>query len=271
MARRVKQSRKEQLRELEAPEIVEENLWSLSHWMEKHWRPVLGGIAVVSVIWGGIGIVQIVSSNSEQKRAEATAAVFLAATTAVVPPPEKPPEPAEGEETPKKDAPKKDEAPTFVSDKDRAAAIVKAAVGEDAKGKPWADLVIGAAKAQAGDYAAQLAAIDVALKQVAGQPLELALRDQRATALAAMGKTAEAVTELDKLAKDAPTNFAKANAQLRIGDLYNPALGSKAADAGRAKGAYEAALKAAQVNEKDTPRGAVGYVVLDARGKLARL
>lgn len=190
------------------------------------------------------------------KRADATSAVFLAATTAVVPPPEKPPEPAEGEETPKKDAPKKDEAPSFLSDKDRAAAIVSAAVGEDAKGKPWADLVIGAAKAQTGDYAAQLAAIDVALKQVAGQPLELALRDQRATALAAMGKTADAAAELDKLAKDAPTNFAKANAQLRIGDLYNPALGSKAADAVKAKGAYEAALKAAQVNEKDTPRGA---------------
>ena len=75
MARRARKSQKELSREALEPEIVEQRLWTLSDWMEKHWRPVLGGLAVVSVAWGAVGIYQIYSAHRERTRADSTAAV----------------------------------------------------------------------------------------------------------------------------------------------------------------------------------------------------
>ncbi len=260
MARRVKTSWKEKQREVAAPEVVEEKLWTLSDWMEKHWRPVLGTLGTISVLWAGVGIYQIVSTSSEQKRAETTAAVFAKALTPIVVPPEKP-----------DDAAQKPEGPSFPSEKERAEAVIKAATSEDPKAGALIGVLVGGAKATTGDYAAQLKAIDAGLAKVAGDPLEIPLHEQRATALAALGRTPDAVAEWNKVASLTPTLFGKALAQVRTGDLYNPNLGAKAPDAGKAKAAYEAALKVARVGDKDPTPGSLGFLVADARQKLERL
>lgn len=260
MARRVKKSHKEEVRDLEKPEIVEEKLWSLSEWMEKHWRPVLTGLVAVSVIWGAVGIYQIVSSSSDQTKAETTAAVFEKAGTPVVPPPATP------EETPARPT-----GPSFASEKERAAAIVQAAAAPEAGANPLIGVLVGGAKAQQGDAAALLKAVDAALGQVTGQALEVPLRQARASALTALGQVDQATAEWAKVASLAPTAYAKAEAQVRTGDLYNPALGAKTPDPAKAKSAYEAAIKAARPGDKDPPAGSLAFVLADAKQKLSRL
>lgn len=266
MARRVKTNWKEKQREVEAPEIVEEKLWTLSDWMEKHWKPVLATLGGISVLWAGVGIYQIVSASSEQKRAESTAAVFTKALTPVVPPP---PPPAEGAE--KVDDSQKNEGPSFATDKERAEAVIKAAGTEDPKAGALIGVLVGGARATTGDYAGQLKAIDGALAKVGGEALEIPLHEQKATALTSLGKTSEAVAEWAKVGSLSPTAFGKALAQVRTGDLYNPNLGAKEADAQKAKSAYEAAVKAARVGDKDPAPGSLAFLVADARLKLERL
>jgi len=263
MARRVKTSWKEKQREVAAPEVVEEKLWTLSDWMEKHWKPVLAAIGGVSVLWAAVGIYQIVSSSGEQKRADLTAAVFAKALTPIVVPPAAPATPDEAEQKP--------EGPSFVSEKERAEAVIKAATTEDPKAGALIGVLVGGAKATTGDYAGQLKAIDAGLAKVGGNPLEIPLHEQRATALAALGRTADAVAEWAKVASLTPTLFGKALAQIRTGDLYNPNLGAKTPDAQKAKGAYEAALKVARVGDKDPGPGSLGFLVADARQKLEKL
>jgi hypothetical protein len=269
MARRIRKTRKEEQRELEAPEIVEQKLWSLSAWMEKHWRPVLAGLVGVSVLWGAVGIWQIVSASRDQNRADSTAAIFEQAAMPVIPPVEKkadedPTAAAEAEKQ-KADAP-----PSFATDEARADAVLKAATPE-AKKEPLVAVLVAGSQAVKGDFAGQLAAVDAALAQVTGQALELPLRIQRATALSALGRTADAVAEWTKVQAMDPTAFGKALAQVRQGDLYNPHLQAKAADAGKAKTSYEAALKAARTGDKDPASGPLAFLVADVRQKLARL
>lgn len=269
MARRIRKSRKEQQRELEAPEIVEQKLWSLSEWMEQHWRPVLAALVGISVLWGAVGIWQIVASSSEQHKADGTAAIFAQAAMPVNPPAEKKEgeDPAAAAEAEKQKA---DEPPSFPSDAARAEAVLKAATPE-AKKDPLVGVLVGGAQAVQGDFAGQLAAVDAALASVTGQALELPLRVQRATALAALGRTADAAAEWTKVQALDPTTFGKALAQARLGDLYNPHLAAKAADPAKAKTSYEAALKAARPGDKDPPAGALAFLVADVRQKLARL
>ena len=267
--RRPRKAKKVEVIDVVAAEVVEEKLWSLSEWVEAHWKPVLGGIAGVSAIWAGVGIFGLVQESRANARADESAAVFQIAARQVVPPTDKAADPAAGEEAaaPKKDA-KKD---TFDSEKDRALAIVAAKKGEDDATAPWVNLVIGNAKAVTGDYAAQLTAIDAALAKVSGQALELPLRQQRAVALAGQGKNADAAGEWAKVAQLSTWPFDKALAQLRTGDLYNAGLGSKTADAAKAKAAYEEALKIARPGDKDPAPGALAWVAADARAKLASL
>lgn len=274
--KRPRRTKKEEIATLVAPEIVEEKLWSLSDWVEAHWKPVLGGLAGMTLLWGGIGVAGLLKESRDNARADATSAVFQIAARNVVPPPEKAKN-AEGEAPPAEDDAAKAEAKkagpkeTFDSEKDRAAAIVAAGKPTDEAAAPWVNLVVGGAKATTGDYAAQLTAVDAALAKVAGQPLELPLRQQRAVALAAQGKAAESAAEWAKVAQLSTWPFDKALAQLRTGDLYNPALGSKAGDAAKAKAAYEAAVKLARPGDKDPPAGGLAWVAADARAKLASL
>ena len=134
----------------------------------------------------------------------------------------------------------------------------------DAKDDPVAGVLVGAAKAELGDVAAQLAAVDAALAKAQGTTLELSLRTQRAQALAATGKTAEASAEWAKVQAMDPTPYGKALAQARQGDL--------AGDAAQRKTLYEGAIKSARgTGDKDPNRGAAGWLVADLRQKLARL
>lgn len=259
-ARQSKKTRKAELAEIAAPDIVEEELWSLSAWMEKHWKPVTIAIVGVSAVWAGIGIYQIISSSSEKSRAEQTAAVFEAAGAPVVPPSDNPDAP-----------PPKSDRLTFETDKARADAVIAAAKAEDAKAAAMIGVVVGGAKAVAGDRESQLKAIQAALETAKGSALELPLREQKATALQALGKVAESAAEWAEVSKLATTDFTKALAKLRTGDLYSPAAGSKAADAAKAKTAYEEALKAARPGDKDPPAGPLAFLAADARGKLSRL
>ncbi len=259
-AQQNKKTRKAELAEIAAPDIVEEELWTLSAWMEKHWKPVAITIVSVSAVWGGIGVYQIFSASSEQSRAEQTAAVFEAASAPVIPPSDDPEAPA----------PSKDRL-SFASDKARADAVLAAAKTEDPKAAAIIGLVVGGAKAVNGDREGQLRAIQAALDAAKGTALELPLHEQKATALMALGKTAEAAAEWSEVAKLASTDFTKALAKVRLGDLYSPAAGSKAPDAAKAKTAYEEALKAARPGDKDPPAGPLAMLAADARGKLSRL
>ncbi len=272
--RRPRKTKKEQQVELVAPEIVEEKLWSLSEWVEAHWKPVLGGIGAVSLVWGGIGVASLIAESRANSRAEATSVVFQIAAKSVIPPQEEP-KPAEGDAPKDKEdaAAKKKPAvkDSFDTDKARADAIVAAGKVEDDQVAPWVNVVVGGAKAVNGDFTAQLAAVDAALAKVAGQALELPLRQQRAVALAGLGKTTEAAAEWATVAKLSVWPYDKALAQLRTGDLLNPGLGSKAADAAKAKAAYEEAVKMARPGDKDPPAGALAWVAADARAKLASL
>ncbi len=242
--------------------------------MEAHWKPVLGGIGAVSLVWGGIGVASLIAESRANSRAEATSVVFQIAAKSVIPPQEEP-KPAEGDAPKDKEdaAAKKKPAvkDSFDTDKARADAIVAAGKVEDDQVAPWVNVVVGGAKAVNGDFAAQLAAVDAALAKVAGQALELPLRQQRAVALAGLGKTTEAAAEWATVAKLSVWPYDKALAQLRTGDLLNPGLGSKAADAAKAKAAYEEAVKMARPGDKDPPAGALAWVAADARAKLASL
>ena len=125
--------------EVQAPEVVEQKLWSLSDWMEQHWKPVLGVLVAVSVVWGGFGIWQVVTAHRDNSNAEKTAELFTQAQTAVVPPTPKEDKPAdeaaaEGEDAAKaaeakaaEEKAKKDAPPTFESEKARAEAVAKVA------------------------------------------------------------------------------------------------------------------------------------------------
>lgn len=271
--RRPRKAKKEQQVELVVPEIVEEKLWSLSDWVEAHWKPVLGAVGAVTVVWGGIGVASLFAESRANSRAEASATVFQLAAKPVVPPQDEP-KPAEGEgEGEKADAAKKKAAPkdSFDSEKARATAVAGAAKVDDESAAPWVNVIVGGAKAVNGDFQAQLTAVDAALAKVSGQALELPLRQQRAIALAGLGKSAEAAAEYATVAKLSVWPFDKALAQLRTGDLFNPGLGSKAADAAKAKAAYEEALKLARPGDKDPPAGALAWVAADARAKLASL
>ncbi len=276
--RRPRKSKKAQNIELLAPEIVEEKLWSLSEWVEAHWKPVLGGIGAVSLIWGGIGVASLIAESRANSRADSTSAVFQIAARSVIPPQEEP-KPAEGDAPVDKEkaeaaAAKKKAAvkDSFDNDKARADAVVALAKVDDESIAPWVNVVVGGAKAINGDYAAQLTAVDAALAKLGGdQALELPLRQQRAGALAAQGKNAEAAAEWAKVAALSAQPFDKALAQLRTGDLLNPSLGAKAGDAAKAKTAYEAAMKLARPGDKDPPAGALAWVAADARAKLASL
>ena len=275
--RRPRKTKKEVQVELLAPEIVEEKLWSLSEWVEKHWKPVLGGIGAVTLLWGGAGVASLVAESRANSRADASATVFQLAAKAVVPPQDEPKAPegeagkdeaAAKEEAAKKKAAIKD---SFDSETLRAQAVVAAGKVDDETAAPWVNVVVGGAKAVTGDYAAQLTAVDAALPKVTGQALELPLREQRAVALAGLGKSADAAAEWAKVAQLSVWPFDKALAQLRMGDLFNPGLGSKAADAAKAKAAYEEAVKLARPGDKDPPAGALAWVAADARAKLASL
>ncbi|MBM4343699.1 MAG: hypothetical protein FJ100_10020 [Deltaproteobacteria bacterium] len=259
MTRRNKKSREEAQVEL-PPDVIEQELWSLSAWMEKHWKTVAIGLGGVSLIWGGLGIYQIFHTSQEQGRAEASAAVFDKVGTAVIPPPENPESPAANSDV-----------PSFPTEKARAEAVVAAAGNEPASGTALIGVLVGAAKATLGDRETQLKHLETALGTAKGTALELPLREQKATALQAAGRDAEAAAEWAEVAKLSTTDFGKALAKVRIGDLHNPGGGGKVADAARAKAAYEEAVKAARPGDKDPAAGPLAFLLTDARGKLARL
>lgn len=244
----------------DTPDIVEAELWSLSEWMEKHWKPVAMGIVGISVVWGGLGIYQIIAASGEQKRAESSAALFELAVTPVVPP----------SDDPAAEAPQRT-GKTFASEVARADAVLALGKVEDSKAAVAIDVLVGGAKASKGDREGQLQSLNPAIEAAKGSALELPLREQKATALQALGKTAEAAAEWDAVAKLAVSDFTKALAKARVGDLYSPADGNKAADAAKAKAAYEEALKLARPGDKDPPAGALAFLAADVRGKLAAL
>jgi hypothetical protein len=210
------------------------------------------------VLWGAVGIYQITTAWLERSRAEATAAVFEHAGAPVV-------EPKEGEEAP----PAK--GLHYASDQARADAVVKANAGGDDKAAALVGVVVGGAQATLGKWAVLLQSVDTALAKANGQALELPLREQRATALEGLGKIPEAVAEWQKVGQLATAPFTRALANVRVGDLQNPALGSKAPDPAKAKSAYEAALKLVRVGDKDPPAGDLAMIAADVQLKLRRL
>lgn len=259
MARRDRRRNPEQ-NVVDTPDIVEAELWSLSDWMEKHWKPVVIGLVGVSVVWGGLGVYQIIAASSEQSRAESTAAVFETAAAPVVAPSDSP------------DAPPPTRTDkTYPTEAARAEAVLAAGKEGDGKSAAAIGVLLGGAKASKGDREGQLQALNPAIESAKGTALELPLREQKASALQALGKTAEAAAEWDAVGKLAVTDFTKALAKARIGDLYNAATGSKASDPAKAKAAYEEALKLARPGDKDPPAGSLAFLAADVRGKLATL
>lgn len=260
--RRIKKTYKQQQKEIiEEPEIIEEQLWSMSEWMEAHWRPIVAGLTAVTVIWGGVGLYQIVAERSARSTAAANAPVYAAAMRQVYTPPEG----LTGED------PNKPLSPTFASDKERAQAVVAAGTGLEGAAKPLAEVVVGAAKGTLGEAEAQLASIDAALAQVGDSPVALGLLTQRASALSALGRADEAAAAWAKVAEAAPTAAMKALAQLRLGDLVNPRLGAKAGDAAKAKAAYTAAVAALAEGGKAPSEGNGAFLHAEASLKLAQL
>ncbi len=261
MARRVRKTYKQKQRELEAPEIIEEQLWSLSDWMESNWRPVVGVVGGVALLWGALGLYQIMSASSSRSDAQKTAGVFEAVGRSIY----NPPADLKGED------PNKPLGATWSSEKDRAAAMVAAGAGAEGEANGLVDVLIAAGKARQGDYAAQLAAIDKSLPGQQGAALEVSLREQRAAALTGLKRYDEAAAEWQKVATLTPTAFGKASAQVHVGDLYSPNVGIGKADAAKAKAAYQAAVKAARVGDKDPGDGALAFVFADASTKLSGL
>lgn len=259
--RRIRKTYKQEQREIiEEPEIIEEKLWSLSEWMESHWRPVVGVLGAVVVVWGGIGLYQIVSASSADSDAAANAPVYQAIARPVYSP--APDAPA--------DDPAKPLGATFASDKERAEAAIAAAKGLEGKDKPMAELLVGAAKATLGEHEAQLAAIDAAIAAAGEGPLTIGLLAQRASALTALGRAGEAAEAWTKVANAAPTAALQGLAYVRVGDLHHPRFG-KAPDAGKAKSAYEAAQKALAKGGTAPTDGNAGYLHAEASTKLAAL
>ncbi len=262
MAKRVRKTYKERQRELEAPEVVEETLWSLSDWMESNWRPIVIGLGTLTVVWGGIGVFQMISDSSKQASAESTAAVFSALNKPVYVKPDD----VTGED------PNKPLGETFASEKARADAVLAAASSaENTTAAPLIGVLEGAAKAASGDVAGQVAKIDAALSAVGDGALALPLREQRASALTSLGKTAEAAAAWKKVADAAKTSFAKAHALIRIGDLHNELTGAKKTQLDKAKGSYKQAIDALKVDGKAPEKGPLAFLHAEATTKLASL
>ncbi len=260
--RRIRKTYKQSQKEIvETPEIIEEQLWSMSEWMEEHWRPIVAVLGAVTIIWGGIGLYQIVSARGARSTAASNAPVYAAALRPIY--------------TPAPDAPADDPAKplgaTFGSAKERAEAVVNAAAGLEGDEKVLAEVVVGAAKGTLGQFDAQIAALDAAIAAAGDAPLAIGLQAQRATALMAAGKSAEAAEAWQKVAAAAPTAALKGLAQIRIGDLYNANAGSKAADPAKAKAAYEAAIAALAVEGKAPTDGNAGFLHIEATAKLGQL
>ena len=185
MARRVRKTYKQKQRELEAPEIIEERLWSLTDWMEEHWKPVVGIVGGLALLWAAIGLFQIMSASSSRSNAERSAATFEAAGRAVYAPPAD----LEGEDT------NRPLGAIWSTDKARAEAMVATAKGQEGEGQGLVGVLAGAGQGLLGQHDAQLAALDKALAGEENQALELALREQRASTLLALKKADEAAAE----------------------------------------------------------------------------
>ena len=236
------------------PDVVEQELWSLSEFAEKHWKTILGGLAAVSVVWGGLGIWQMISHSQSDAAAAQTAAVFTTAGALVQAPPE-------GDAP----APVPSSVKTFPSAAARAEAVLAAAKSAEGLGDT-AKLVVAGAQADLGKWQEVLTAVDAALPSAAGSALELALLEQKATALAGLGKFAEASAVWQQVASKGTTAFAKANANIRVAEI---AMREGKADA--AKKALEAAVSAASPGGKDPEPGNLAFALASARDKLARL
>ncbi len=257
--RRIKKTYKQQQRELEeTPEYVEEQLWSMSDWMEENWRPVVAVLGAVTLLWGGVGLYQMYAASSARGAAAASAPVFAAMNQPVYAPPAD----LQGED------PNKPFGESYATEGDRAAAVIKAAGSADS---PAVALLVGAAKGRSGDWAGQLATVDAALAIYGADALAGALHEQRAAALTGLGKHADAAAAWAKVAAVAQTKVGKAFAQVRIGDLYNAAAGSKAADAGKAKAAYASAMKELADAGKAPTKGVEAFLYTDAHIKSAQL
>lgn len=259
MARRkIKKTYKERQREIaETPEYVEEKLWNLSDWMEENWRPVVGGLGALVLIWGGIGVYQQLASSSSDAAAAATAPVFEALSRPVYVTPEG----VTGED------PNRPRGPIFGSEAARADAVLAATKGAD---DGAAALLAGAAKGRKGDWAGQLAGVDAALGKFSDPSIKAALQQQRAAALTGLGKKAEAAKAWGDVAASAKSNVNKAIAHVNVGDLHHPANGG--GDATKAKAAYAAAMKALGGKDGKAPKdGVPAFIYADAKLKSAQL
>ncbi|MCO4760651.1 MAG: hypothetical protein KC502_04060 [Myxococcales bacterium] len=257
--RRIKKTYKQQQREIEeTPEYVEEQLWSMSDWMEENWRPVVAVLGAVTLLWGGAGLYQTFSASSGESAAAASAPVFVAANQTVYAPPAD----QQGED------PNKPFGPSYASEAERSAAVIAT---EGSADTPATALIVGAAKGRKGDWAGQLKTVDAALAAYGDNAVATALHGQRAAALTGLGKHAEAAKAWATVAAATSTKVGKGLAQVRIGDLHNAGAGGKAADAGKAKAAYAAAMKVLAVDGKAPTSGAAAFLYADARIKSAQL
>jgi tetratricopeptide (TPR) repeat protein len=249
MPPRVRKTYKERQRELEQEDVVEEKLWTLSDWMEENWKPVVTGLAVVSGIWAAVGIGQIISASSAESAAEASAPVFAAATATVY----EPPEAKDGAPDPNKPF-----GPSYPSAEARAQAVVAAAqaaeLGDDAA---VVALVEGAAHAELDAPDKHLLALDKALGEAAGTPLEVALLQQKAGALTAAGQKDGAIAAWQKVAEAGATRYVRALAHTRIADLK-----------GGERAGYEKAVAALVEGGAAPTDGPEGMLHLEASQKL---
>jgi tetratricopeptide (TPR) repeat protein len=252
-------------KELKAPDEVATKLWSLSEWVEERWKPLLIGIGSVVAVWAIIGIVQEMRASSRRATAKASEELFATLAARVKSPDDAALE-ASGAPQPAK---------TFETDKAKADAAVAAAEafagrvsGEAAE---LAKLLAASLKGTKGEFEPALAAVDAYLAKHADDPMALPLLEQKATALAALGKSAEAEAAYKALAEKAPATGLKALALKSVGDLYNPKSGTKTPDAAKAKEAYKAALALAKPGEDVPPAGTLRYVFVDVSAKLAQI
>lgn|GEM_PF-2248759 len=252
-------------KDLKAPDEVQEKLWSLSEWVEERWKPLLGGLAAVVLLWAAVGVFQEVRTSSKRSVAVSSAEVFSVLSARVKAPAggddqEPPPEPGKR---------------VFESDTARLDAAIAAAEQFVAKAKgeaaETAKLMAGGLKGQKGEFEASLAAADAYLDAHPDDALAIPLLERKATALGALGRNEEAAAAWKLLAERAPTTALKALALKHVGDLYHPATNGKGADAAKAKEAYSAALALVKPGEESPAAGPLRFVYVDASRKLAML
>lgn len=226
--------------ELEAPDEVTTHLQRLSEHLNQHFKVYLGGLAAIIVVT--LAISWFVESRRagalERSKLVTDAADVLVATVGeydesfpIALPGQSPDQAKPAYET---------EAARWAA----AAEKVKAAVdGTDDELKAVASALDARVKMAQGQHKEAGAAYGAFLEEVEDSALTPLILENQGHAAAAAGDVGSAAGHFEKMGKSENLYY-QVRSQILLGDLYNPSYTAKGGDAAKAKGHYEAALKA---------------------------